>query len=59
MKSRVDWRAVFSNDARMPLGFIVRSTVMVDVLDAELGEIVRVSVPCIRVRRRSDDKPWF
>ena len=30
---------------------------MVDVLDAELGRIIKVRVPSIKVKRRSRDKP--
>ena len=43
----------------MPWGAIVRSAVMVDVLDAELGRIIEVRVPSIKVRKRSGDEPWF
>ena len=45
--------------ALMSWGAIVRSPVMVDVLDAVLGRIVRVRVPRIEGRRRSGDEPWF
>ena len=43
----------------MPWAVIVRSPVMVDVLDAELDRIVRVRDLRIKVRRRSWDEPWF
>ena len=40
-------------------GVIVCSPVMIDVLDAELGRIVRVRVPRIKVTRKSGDGSWF
>ena len=43
----------------MTWGFIVRNPVMVDVLDEELGRIVRLQDPLIKVRRRSGDESWF
>ena len=42
LKSSVNWRVVRSDVAQMLWGVIVRSTVMIDILDAELGGIVRV-----------------
>ena len=55
LKSRVNWRAVRSDVAQMPWGVIVRSPVMVDVLNAELDRIIEVKAPSIKVRRRSGD----
>ena len=43
----------------MPWEAIVRSPIMVDVLDAELGRIIEVKVPSIKVRRYSGDEPWL
>ena len=42
LKSRVNWRAVCSDVAQMPWGVNVRSPVMVDVLDVEIGRIIEV-----------------
>ena len=41
------------------LGDVVRSPVMADLLDAELGRIIEFTVPSIKVKRRSCDEPWF
>ena len=41
------------------MGAIVQSPVMVDVLDEELGRIIEVGVPSVKVRRLSGDEPWF
>ena len=49
MKSRVNWRTVRSSVVRMPCGVIFRSPVRVDVLDAELGRIIEVKVPVLRL----------
>mgnify|MGYP006897223835 CR=1 FL=1 len=38
---------------------IVRSPVMVDVLDEELGRIIELRVLSVKVRRRSGDEQWF
>ena len=57
LKSRVNWQNIRSTVAQMPWGAIVRSPVMVDVLDVKLGRIVRDHVPRIEVRRRSGDEP--
>ena len=43
----------------MPWGVIDRSSVLVDVLDAEFGRIIRVRVPRLKVKRQSGDKPGF
>ena len=43
----------------MPRCVIVRSPVMVDVLDAVLGRIVRVSVSSNKVGMRPGEEPWF
>ena len=51
LKSTVNWRAVRLDVARVTWGAIVRSLVMVDVLDVELGRIIEVIVPSIKVRR--------
>ena len=59
LKSRVNWRTVSSDVAQMPWGAIVFSPVMVDDLDAEIGRIIEVRVPSIKVRWRSGDEPWF
>ena len=59
LESRENWRAVRLDVAQMPWGVIVRSPVMVVVLVAELGRIVIVRVPSIKVRMRSGDDPWF
>ena len=49
LKSRVNCRAVLSYVAQMTWGAIVRSLVMVDVLDAELGRIIEFRVPSVKV----------
>ena len=46
----MNWRVDRSDVARIPWGEIVRSPIMVDVLDAELGEIIGVKVPGIHVK---------
>ena len=43
----------------MNYGAIFCSPVMVDVLNTELGRIIEVRVPSVKVRRRSCDEPWF
>ena len=57
LKSTVNWRAVRLDVAQMLWGVIVRSSVMVDVLDAELSRIIEVGVTSVKVRRRSGDEP--
>ena len=52
LKSRVNWRAVRSDVAHMPWGAIVRSPVMVDVLNKELGRIIEVRVPSVKDNTR-------
>ena len=44
---------------QMPWFAIVRSPVMVDVIETELGRIIRVRVSRIKVTRGSSDEPWF
>ena len=55
----MNWRAERTDVAQMTWSAIVRSPVMVDVLDAKLGRIIEVRVSSVKVRRRSGDRPWF
>ena len=55
LKSRVNWQVVRSDVAQMPWGVIIHSPVIGDVLDTELGKIIRI--PSIEAKRRSGDEP--